>query len=127
MLHVQGRSDKKSIRNIIESVDPKRLVLVHATKEATEEMKRFIIEKDILTEESIFTPKAGELIDVGSNMPMYHAKLRNFGARSTIGGSSSSSQQSIGSYNIAYCDVKVAYSFPWNNNNDRYTVSYVWF
>ena len=97
----QGRSDKKSIRNILEKVDPKCLVLVHATKDATDNMKKFITEKDVVQADKIHTPSPGETVDVSSHLAMYPATLKNHSY------AIDANAQSLGDYTIAFFDVEV--------------------
>ena len=69
----EGRSDARSIRNIVQHISPKRLVFVHASLEATDAMGEFCRQESIT--DDIYLPNHGECVDVSSSTNLYQVVL----------------------------------------------------
>lgn len=68
----EGRSDGRSIKSTIAHVSPLKLVLVHATAEATEHLKQHCLNSIC---PHVYAPKIGETIDVTSDLCAYKVQL----------------------------------------------------
>lgn len=69
----EGRSNQKSIRNIIETVNPKKLILIHGTKESTEDLKNYLIEKKI--SEHVLIPQLYKPIEIPLDTNFFKIRL----------------------------------------------------
>jgi len=98
----EGRSDGKSIRNILSHVQPRKLILLRGTAESTRNLKEYC-EKNICKE--VFCPKAGQLVDITSETNIYRATLKDNLTQSLR-------FVKVGDYEIAYVDgeIQVNYS-----------------
>lgn len=70
----EGRSDGRSMRNILQQLAPKKLILIHGSQEATSEFHSYCLELDSLTKD-IFTPRAGECVNVSVASDLYQVVL----------------------------------------------------
>ncbi|GAQ90662.1 Cleavage and polyadenylation specificity factor 2 [Klebsormidium nitens] len=69
---MEGRPDGRSMKNIIEHVAPIKTILVHGTREATENLRRFCESK---SGASVHTPDVNQWVDVSSAVGAYRVKL----------------------------------------------------
>ncbi|KAJ3410272.1 cleavage and polyadenylation specificity factor subunit 2 [Chytridiales sp. JEL 0842] len=70
----EGRSDGKSIKNILPQVAPRKLIIVHGSEESTDSLRSFCEGSDNFTNE-IFCPKPNELLNVSAATHIYQIKL----------------------------------------------------
>lgn len=90
----EGRSDGRSIRNILPQVSPRKLVsraicmfkptsrqclkmeqiLIHGSEEATDDLAQYCIETESMTNE-VYTPHVSECINVSAATNIYQVKL----------------------------------------------------
>ncbi|KAJ3006999.1 UNVERIFIED_CONTAM: cleavage and polyadenylation specificity factor subunit 2 [Siphonaria sp. JEL0065] len=70
----EGRSDGKSVKNILTQVSPRKLVLVHGSEEATEELETYCRETPGLTND-VFAPHNNEWINISAASDIYEIKL----------------------------------------------------
>ncbi|KAJ3290511.1 cleavage and polyadenylation specificity factor subunit 2 [Rhizoclosmatium sp. JEL0117] len=70
----EGRSDGKSIRNILTQVAPRKLVLIHGSEEATADLESYSRETGGLTND-VFAPHNNEWINVSAASDIYEIKL----------------------------------------------------
>lgn len=71
----EGRSDGESIKRIISMVKPRQLILVHGTCEATNSLMQFCKRSLQLTEDKLFAPKVGDIVDATRESHIYQVKL----------------------------------------------------
>lgn len=73
----EGRSDGPSIKNILKQVKPRNLVVVHGSREATDDLVDFCASDDDISEylTSVFSPGVGERLDVTSERNIFQLKL----------------------------------------------------
>jgi len=72
----EGRTDGESIMKLTSQLKPRRIILVRGSEENISAMKNFC--KDIIPgENSIFTPKNGEIVDATTERYIYQVKLRD--------------------------------------------------
>lgn len=69
----EGRSNQKSIRNIIETVNPKKVILIHGTKESTEDLKNYLTEKKIC--ELVLVPQLYKPVEIPLDTNFFKIKL----------------------------------------------------
>jgi cleavage and polyadenylation specificity factor subunit 2 len=70
----EGRSNARSIKNILQQINPRKLILIHGTKEATEELHSYCVEKKI--GEQVFSPDEFQPIDVSMDTNMIKVILK---------------------------------------------------
>ncbi|KAK9693101.1 hypothetical protein K7432_014071 [Basidiobolus ranarum] len=73
-IDLEGLSDGRSIKTILPQVNPRKLILIHGTEEATEDLMNSCLQIDEMTKE-IFAPKVGEMVNVSSATNIYQVKL----------------------------------------------------
>ncbi|KAJ3122710.1 cleavage and polyadenylation specificity factor subunit 2 [Physocladia obscura] len=61
----EGRSDGKSVKNILTQVAPRKLILVHGSEESTSDLERYCLENSALTND-VFAPHNNEWVNVSS-------------------------------------------------------------
>ncbi|XP_015781922.1 cleavage and polyadenylation specificity factor subunit 2 [Tetranychus urticae] len=71
----EGRSDKDSLKKIISLIKPRRLVLIHGSSEATQELASYC--SSSLPTNKIFTPRVGEIVDATTESHIYQVKLKD--------------------------------------------------
>ncbi|KAJ1548161.1 cleavage and polyadenylation specificity factor subunit 2, partial [Nowakowskiella sp. JEL0078] len=70
----EGRADGKSIKNIIPQIAPRKLILVHGSEQATDDLHKFCLDSNEVTNE-IFSPEIGEVLNVSAARNIYRVKL----------------------------------------------------
>lgn len=97
----QGRSDAKSVRNIISHVQPRKLILLNGTQEAKDDLKDYCLEN--VTKE-VLVPKNGQCVDITSETNIYRVNLKdtlthllNF--------------VKVGDYEVAYTEGQIAIDY----------------
>ena len=68
----EGRSDGRSIKNILAHVAPIRIVLVHGSAESTEHLRQHCV-KNVCPH--VYAPRIGETVDVTSDLSAYKVRL----------------------------------------------------
>jgi Cft2 family RNA processing exonuclease len=67
-----GLADGRSLRQLIVSIAPQRVILIHGSDRETDALAEYLEKKNFTR---IFTPRARELIDVSSDTSVYRIKL----------------------------------------------------
>ncbi|KNC99735.1 uncharacterized protein SPPG_05115 [Spizellomyces punctatus DAOM BR117] len=70
----EGRSDGRSVKNILPQVAPRKLILIHGSEEATDDLAGYCAETESMTTE-IYTPHVNECINVSAATNIYQVKL----------------------------------------------------
>ncbi|KAJ3279117.1 cleavage and polyadenylation specificity factor subunit 2 [Borealophlyctis nickersoniae] len=70
----EGRSDGKFIKHVLPQVAPRKLILVHGSEDATEELANYCLETENMTNE-VYAPNVGECINVSAATDIYQVKL----------------------------------------------------
>ncbi|KAI9205526.1 beta-lactamase-like protein [Polychytrium aggregatum] len=70
----EGRSDGNSIKNILSQVSPRKLIVVHGSEAATNDLVSSCMSDDNMTKD-IFAPTVGECINISSSKNIYQIKL----------------------------------------------------
>ena len=73
----EGRSDGESIKKIIKSIKPRRLIIVRGDEKATEEMRNYFNENLTKDTDKLFTPKRNEIVDATTERNIYQVKLKD--------------------------------------------------
>ncbi|RKP25933.1 beta-lactamase-like protein, partial [Syncephalis pseudoplumigaleata] len=68
----EGLADGRSIKTILAQVAPRKLIVVHGTKEATEDLARTCLATERMTHD-VFAPSIGETLNVSAATNMYQA------------------------------------------------------
>ncbi|KAK7315058.1 hypothetical protein VNO77_33590 [Canavalia gladiata] len=93
----EGRSDGRSIKNILSHVAPLKLVLVHGSAEATEHLKQHCL-KHVCPH--VYAPQIEETIDVTSDLCAYKVQLSEKLMSNVL-------FKKLGDYEIAWVDAEV--------------------
>ncbi|KAF1897485.1 hypothetical protein Lal_00035191 [Lupinus albus] len=93
----EGRSDGRSIKNILSHVAPLKLVLVHGSAEATEHLKQHCL-KNVCPH--VYAPQIEETIDVTSDLCAYKVQLSERLMSNVL-------LKKIGDYEVAWVDAEV--------------------
>ncbi|KAG5146343.1 hypothetical protein JHK84_031886 [Glycine max] len=93
----EGRSDGRSIKNILSHVAPLKLVLVHGSAEATEHLKQHCL-KHVCPH--VYAPQIEETIDVTSDLCAYKVQLSEKLMSNVL-------FKKLGDYEIAWVDAVV--------------------
>lgn len=93
----EGRSDGRSIKNILSHVAPLKLVLVHGSAEATEHLKQHCL-KHVCPH--VYAPQIEETIDVTSDLCAYKVQLSEKLMSNVL-------FKKLGDYEIAWVDAIV--------------------
>jgi Cft2 family RNA processing exonuclease len=97
----EGRSDGKSVRTILAHVEPRKVILVHGTSDAMEELATHCRQKMAATCRAVLTPDILESIDVTSDTNMYRIRLSE-ALLNTL------TFQRVGQYELTYVDGRVS-------------------
>ncbi len=97
----EGRSDGKSVRTILAHVEPRKLILVHGTSDAMEELATHCRQKLSASCRAVLTPDILESIDVTSDTNMYRIRL----SEALL---SKLAFQRVGQYELTYVDGRVS-------------------
>lgn len=92
----EGRSDGRSIKNILSHVAPLKLVLVHGSAEATDHLKQHCL-KNVCPH--VYAPQIEETIDVTSDLCAYKVQLSEKLMSSVL-------FKKLGEYEIAWVDAE---------------------
>ncbi|KAJ3012211.1 cleavage and polyadenylation specificity factor subunit 2 [Thoreauomyces humboldtii] len=95
----EGRSDGRSIKNILPQVAPRKLmsseqILIRGSDEATQDLARYCLSSETLTND-VYTPEIGECINVSAATNIFQVKLTD----SLV---SSLKIAQLGDYELAY-------------------------
>ncbi|XP_004499957.1 cleavage and polyadenylation specificity factor subunit 2 [Cicer arietinum] len=93
----EGRSDGRSIKNILSHVAPLKLVLVHGSAEATDHLKQHCL-KNVCPH--VYAPQIEETIDVTSDLCAYKVQLSERLMSNVL-------FKKLGEYEIAWVDAEV--------------------
>ncbi|XP_054818655.1 cleavage and polyadenylation specificity factor subunit 2 isoform X1 [Prosopis cineraria] len=93
----EGRSDGRSIKNILSHVAPLKLVLVHGSAEATEHLKQHCLK---FVCPHVYAPQIEETIDVTSDLCAYKVQLSEKLMSNVL-------FKKLGDYEIAWVDAEV--------------------
>ncbi|KAL2635973.1 hypothetical protein R1flu_007452 [Riccia fluitans] len=93
----EGRSDGKSIKNILAHVAPLKLVLIHGSAEATEHLRQHC-QKNVC--QFVYAPRLSETVDITSDLSAYKVRL-------TEGLMSNVLFRKLGDYELAWIDGEV--------------------
>ncbi|CAK8532604.1 unnamed protein product [Lathyrus sativus] len=93
----EGRSDGRSIKNILSHVAPLKLVLVHGSAEATDHLKQHCL-KNVCPH--VYAPQIDETIDVTSDLCAYKVQLSEKLMSNVL-------FKKLGEYEIAWVDAEV--------------------
>ncbi|KAI9086113.1 hypothetical protein K1719_031946 [Acacia pycnantha] len=93
----EGRSDGRSIKNILSHVAPLKLVLVHGSAEATEHLKQHCLK---FVCPHVYAPQIEETIDVTSDLCAYKVQLSEKLMSNVL-------FKKLGDYEIAWADTEV--------------------
>ncbi|KAI8324141.1 hypothetical protein GQ54DRAFT_244893, partial [Martensiomyces pterosporus] len=74
-IDLEGRSDGRSVRNILVQIEPKRLVIVHGSNEGTQMLADYCRDPEVAVTKEIYTPGIGEIVNVSSGANAYSVKL----------------------------------------------------
>uniref|UniRef100_A0A7E4UVQ9 Cleavage and polyadenylation specificity factor subunit 2 n=1 Tax=Panagrellus redivivus TaxID=6233 RepID=A0A7E4UVQ9_PANRE len=70
----EGRCDAESVKKLLDVRKPRKLVLVHGTKEATKHLAKFCIDNNVV-QDQVFTPRLNESIDATVESRIIQVKL----------------------------------------------------
>ncbi|KAJ3333899.1 cleavage and polyadenylation specificity factor subunit 2, partial [Blyttiomyces sp. JEL0837] len=70
----EGRSDGFAIRNTLPRIAPRKMILVHGTEDATDQLRTFFLDKPDFTDE-IFCPYVNDMLNVSAATNIYQIKL----------------------------------------------------
>ncbi|KAJ3210177.1 cleavage and polyadenylation specificity factor subunit 2 [Entophlyctis luteolus] len=90
----EGRSDGKSVKNILTQVAPRKLLLVHGSDEATSDLEKHCEENTSLTND-VFAPHNNEWINVSAASDMFEINLTDALVSSLV-------MSKINDYELAY-------------------------
>ncbi|KAI1286060.1 Cleavage and polyadenylation specificity factor subunit 2 [Halotydeus destructor] len=71
----EGRSDGESLKKILSLVKPRRLIVVRGSPESVMDLASFCKTNLSLSDESLFTPKNGEVVDATTESHIYQVRL----------------------------------------------------
>lgn len=74
-IDVQGRVDGKSIKNIIKTIKPSQLMVIHGSREESEHLVDFCCSSDDYSLENAHCPQVDECVNVTSDRNIYQVKL----------------------------------------------------
>ncbi|KAJ1959597.1 hypothetical protein GGI12_004256 [Dipsacomyces acuminosporus] len=74
-IDLEGRSDGRSVRNILVQIEPKRVVIVHGSSEGTQLLADYCRDPEVAVTKEIYTPGIGEIVNVSSGANAYSIKL----------------------------------------------------
>ncbi|ETW02661.1 hypothetical protein, variant [Aphanomyces invadans] len=89
-----GVADGRAIKNCLDNVKPRKLILVHGTPETTAGLQEYV-QSTMEQCEAVYTPQANERIDIESDTTVYKLSLKE----SLY---SSAYFQKVGSHDVAY-------------------------
>ena len=96
----EGLSDGRSIRNIITSVGPYSLILVDGSTDATENIRKYCLNANVIAGDKLYAPSLGETVDASSDIVSYKVNLSDELLNSlTI--------SSLGEYEVAWVEAQV--------------------
>lgn len=70
----EGRSDGESIKQIILSLKPRRLILIRGSPYSTKVVYNF---SKVFSDSKIFTPRIGQCMNVTSESHIYQVNIKN--------------------------------------------------
>ncbi|CAJ0911722.1 2211_t:CDS:2 [Entrophospora sp. SA101] len=101
-IDLEGTNDGRSLKTIVPQVQPRKLIVVHASQEATKDFAQSCLALESMTKD-IYTPDVGETLNVSAAINFYQVKLTD----SLI---SSLNFSKLEDYDIAFITGKI--SFP---------------
>ncbi|KAI8618137.1 beta-lactamase-like protein [Chytriomyces sp. MP71] len=93
-IDLEGRSDGKSVKNILGQVAPRKLILIHGAEDATSDLEQYCLQTAALTNE-VFAPHNNEWINVSAASDTYEIKLTDSLVSSLM-------SSKIGDYELSY-------------------------
>ncbi|KAJ1939043.1 hypothetical protein EC988_007419, partial [Linderina pennispora] len=72
---LEGRSDGRSVRNILVQLEPKRVVLVHGSAAGTQMLADYCADPEVAVTKEVYAPSVGEIVNVSSGANAYTVKL----------------------------------------------------
>ena len=72
----EGRSDGESLKKIVSMMKPRRLIIVHGSPEATEDLAAYCRQHNIVSDK-IFTPRIAEVVDATTESHIYQVRLKD--------------------------------------------------
>ncbi|EKX38664.1 hypothetical protein GUITHDRAFT_89302 [Guillardia theta CCMP2712] len=94
-----GRSDSSSVHTILEHLKPAKVIVIHGSEKATEELQNFCIRK-VTEPENTFAPPVGEAVMASSDTNIYKIKLDKALAQGL-------QFVRVGGYDVAYIDASI--------------------
>lgn len=91
-----GRSDGRSTHMILEHLKPAKVIIVHGSEAATQELRSFCVKK-VTEPDNTFAPKVGEAVQASSDTNIYRIKLDSELAKGLA-------FMRVGGYDVAYVD-----------------------
>ncbi|KAJ3270566.1 cleavage and polyadenylation specificity factor subunit 2 [Terramyces sp. JEL0728] len=70
----EGRADGRSIKNIIQDIAPKKLVIIHGSEEATKSLQEYCLSSEYITDQ-VYAPSLEEPLNISSATNMYQVLL----------------------------------------------------
>ncbi|CAG8535872.1 10008_t:CDS:10 [Ambispora gerdemannii] len=70
----EGTNDGRSIKTIVPQVQPRKLIIIHASPDATTDFKQSCLAIESMTRD-IYTPAIGEILNVSAEIKFYPVKL----------------------------------------------------
>lgn len=92
-INFEGRSDGKSAKTIIQHVQPRKLIVIHGTEAAKQNLKEFVLRKCEC--DAVEIPKAGQTVNVTSNTEVVKILIKNSMERQLR-------FRRVGGYEVAY-------------------------
>ncbi|KAG0256248.1 cleavage and polyadenylation specificity factor subunit 2 [Actinomortierella ambigua] len=93
-IDLEGRSDERAMTNILQTIAPRKLILVHGTAAKTEALCEKYLDLQDMTRE-IYTPVVGEMLNVSEVTNMYKINLTDALLSSVV-------FSKLGDYDLAY-------------------------
>ncbi|CAM6100385.1 unnamed protein product [Calypogeia fissa] len=93
----EGRSDGRSIKNILAHVAPLKLVLIHGSAEATEHLRQHC-QKNVC--QFVYAPRLSETVDITSDLSAFKVRLTEGLMRSVL-------FRKLGDYELAWVDGEI--------------------
>ncbi|CAG8545924.1 6099_t:CDS:10, partial [Ambispora leptoticha] len=70
----EGTNDGRSIKTIVPQIQPRKLIIIHASPDATADFKQSCLAIESMTRD-IYTPAIGEILNVSAEIKFYPVKL----------------------------------------------------
>ena len=97
-----GKSDGGSMKNLLCHISPRKVILIHGTKDACDDLSSLCKNTKECSTTEFFIPSVGERIDVTSGTVIFKLKLSDTFTNTKF-------HYSVGGYRVAYIDGKINY------------------